>query len=85
MNETPEETAIREITEELNIILSAEDLIFIGKLTRESYSSHEIREGNIFAVRWQQKYETTFQVLEGAGYEWVSPDEMRHRRIYDVQ
>lgn len=84
-NETPEETAIREITEELNIVLDAEDLTHIGKLTRECYFSYEIREGNIFAVQWQKKYETTFQVLEGAGYEWVSPDEMRNRRIYDVQ
>lgn len=84
-DETPMDTAIREIKEETNITLSPRDLSYLGKVTKEEVLSGEIKEWNIFCVLWRDEFDQSFRVLEWAWSEWMTPTEMGTRRIYETQ
>lgn len=76
---------MREVREEMDLSLSEGDFTHIGTLIAEKNFLDERREGTIFVVAWREEFDRAFHVLEGAGSEWMTPDEMRSRVIYDGQ
>ncbi|MBP9779348.1 NUDIX hydrolase [Candidatus Gracilibacteria bacterium] len=84
-NESSIETALREIQEEISIKLLPNELLYIGKTIEERFLEKIIFEGNIFVATWKKEYESSFEVLEGAGFEWVKPEEIRKRHVYEIQ
>jgi 8-oxo-dGTP pyrophosphatase MutT (NUDIX family) len=84
-NESPIETAIREIEEEICIQLMPDVLFYLGKTLVEKILDNTIFEWNVFITPWEEKYENSFKVLEWAGSQWVSPEKMRKLFIYDTQ
>ena len=84
-NETPLETAIREIEEEIHIRLQPEDLAYLGRVVRESVLEWRTTEGSVFIASWKPEYDDVFVVLEWAWSEWVTLEEMRQRKTYDAQ
>lgn len=84
-NESPMETAIREIEEEIHISLQPEHLTYLGRVMRESILEWRITEWSVFITPWKSEYDDVFMVLEWAGSEWVTLEEMRKRKTYDAQ
>lgn len=79
------DTALREIQEEISIKLLPEELLYIGKTIEERFLEKIIFEWNIFVAHWEKEYESSFEVLEWAGFDWVSPEEIRKRHVYEIQ
>ena len=67
------EAVLRETKEELDLVLSKDDVIYLGELHTQ-YSG-------VFTERYFYLYQTdqeTFTVLEGAGGKWTSFDDAAH-------
>lgn len=84
-NESPIETILREIREETALEIDPKELHYLWKVIRDSAIENRISEWNTFITPWKSEYDTVFEVLEGAGYEWVSLQEMRLKKTYDAQ
>ena len=82
-HETPPQTALREVCEELNIQLEEKDLEEAGFFIEEQTGIVRY-ETTLFMTPWKNEYERDFQVLEWSGSEWVTPKEMKPRHIYPI-
>ncbi len=60
-------------------------MLYIGKTIEERFLEKIIFEWNIFVATWKKEYESSFEVLEWAGFEWVKPEEIRKRHVYEIQ
>ena len=81
--ETAEMAAIREIKEELNIPLFPDDLKKIGLTIREVIDISRL-EIHVFVTQWKPEYADILSVREWAGYDWISPKDMRNLHIYSI-
>jgi len=71
-NETPEDALIREIKEELNIIINKKNLKPV------SFASHEYKKFNLFMPFYLcQKWSGNIKPLEQQLCKWVSIDDMK--------
>jgi 8-oxo-dGTP pyrophosphatase MutT (NUDIX family) len=84
-DESPVETAIREIKEETNIDITADDLTYIWRVTKETIFLNDIKDWSVFCIAWRKDFDSDFHVLEWAWYDWVTPKEMRSRKVYETQ
>jgi 8-oxo-dGTP pyrophosphatase MutT (NUDIX family) len=81
--ETPLVAGIREIQEELNIALVADDMIYVGSTGYEEVDTKTYHV-SIFITFWKEKYTETMQVLEWAGAGWFTFPEARLLHGYPI-
>jgi 8-oxo-dGTP pyrophosphatase MutT (NUDIX family) len=74
--ENEEETAIREIQEELNLLIQTNDLERIGFTVVEIKDTSRY-DVTIFASPWKVWYEKDMKIWEWAWYRWMTTEDMR--------
>ena len=83
-DENKQQTAIREMEEELNIRLNPEDLTEIW-FTAVEKTWHSRYDVTLFVSPWKEKYENIVSLGEGWGYMWILPDAMKSLpKIYSI-
>lgn len=82
-DESPEDTLIREIREELNIDLLNQDFVKIGHTIHTDHRDQWL-EFFIFAIPWDDRFERDFMILEGSWYYWLTPGDFLRMHTYPI-